>query len=73
MNKVYLTHTDPAQNMARYYTMRLQATLVGGMVACARVGQDRPRRPGEDDALPGRERGSSRTLPAMLRQAAQGL
>ena len=27
MNAVYLTHTDPARNMARFYTMSLQVTL----------------------------------------------
>jgi predicted DNA-binding WGR domain protein len=27
VNAVYLTHTDPARNMARFYVMSLQVTL----------------------------------------------
>lgn len=29
MTSVYLTHIDPARNMARFYTMNVQPTLFG--------------------------------------------
>ena len=29
MTRIYMTHVDPDQNMARFYTMSLQADLFG--------------------------------------------